>query len=443
VFVLPERTLGGESERSIVLQAANAVRSPFATRGSLAEWRTGVAAPCEHNSRLAFAISIALAGPLLWVMGLEGGGFHLFGASSQGKTTALQAAASVWGRGDKGGFVGTWRGTANGMEGVAAMHSDAVLILDEIGQADARTVAEAGYMLAQGIGKARAGRNGEARQPARWRTLILSSGELTQAAKIGEDRGRAAAAGQMVRLLDIPSDAGAELGAFDAIPAGMQGPKDLADHIKRATSEHYGHAGPAFIEMVARDLDATRASVRGFVAEWMGGHCPERADGQVKRACDRFALVAAAGELAIACGLLPWTEGAATHAAGKMFRDWIAARGGVEASETTAGIAQVRRFIEQFGESRFANLSGDDTRVIPNRAGFRKGHDADREWIILPETWKTEVASGHEPALLARALAERGMMRMGGDGKPQVKVHIPNMGKPRAYVLTSKLFEEA
>jgi hypothetical protein len=54
-----------------------------------------------------------------------------------------------------------------------------------------------------------------------------------------------------------------------------------------------------------------------------------------------------------------------------------------------------------------------------------------------------EVASGHEPALLARALAERGMMRVGGDGKPQVKVHIPNMGKPRAYVLTSKLFEEA
>ena len=106
-------------------------------------------------------------------------------------------------------------------------------------------------------------------------------------------------------------------------------------------------------------------------------------------------------------------------------------RGGVEPAEVSAGIAQVRRFIEAFGESRFAPLPGDD-RVIPNRAGFRRGFDEQREWLVLPETWRTEIARGFDPGLLARAMAERGMMRVGKDGKPQVKIY-PNTWESPAF----------
>src|SRR4028118_1813450 len=222
VYVMPERTIGESGGSRIVLQSAGlSARSPFVAKGSLDHWRDQIARPSEFNSRLAFSISAALAGPLLWLTGAEGGGFHIFGSSSQGKTTALEVAASVWGRGEKGGFVNTWRGTANGMEGMAAMDSDATLILDEIGQADAKTVAEACYMLAQGIGKNRANRTGGARVSNQWRVLILSSGEITVSAKIAEERGRRSAAGQMIRLLDMPSDAGKGLGAFDHIPSGL------------------------------------------------------------------------------------------------------------------------------------------------------------------------------------------------------------------------------
>jgi putative DNA primase/helicase len=133
VYVLPDRAIGGTDDCKIVLQTGSAVRSPFASRGSLEDWQERVAALCAHNSRLAFAVSSALAGCLLWLTGAESGGFHLVGSSSRGKTTALQVAASVWGRGDKSGFLKTWRGTANGMEGIAATHSDAALVLDEIG----------------------------------------------------------------------------------------------------------------------------------------------------------------------------------------------------------------------------------------------------------------------------------------------------------------------
>ena len=132
VYVLPDRTIGDAGADKMVLQTKSAIRSPFEERGSLEEWKQQVAEPCEKNSRLAFAVSASLAGPLLWLTGTESGGFHLVGASSQGKTTALQVGASVWGRGEKAHFIKTWRGTSNGMEGVASTHSDAALVLDEI-----------------------------------------------------------------------------------------------------------------------------------------------------------------------------------------------------------------------------------------------------------------------------------------------------------------------
>jgi uncharacterized protein (DUF927 family) len=62
--------------------------------------------------------------------------------------------------------------------------------------------------------------------------------------------------------------------------------------------------------------------------------------------------------------------------------------------------------------------------------------------LILPETWRGEIAAGHDPTLLAKAMAERGMLKVGGDDKPQVKTHIPNMGKVRVYILTDALFQE-
>ncbi|MFZ3328928.1 MAG: DUF927 domain-containing protein [Methylocella sp.] len=57
---------------------------------------------------------------MLHVAGQEGGGINIFGQSSKGKTTILQAAASVWGRGASPGYVQAWRATANGLEGLGA-----------------------------------------------------------------------------------------------------------------------------------------------------------------------------------------------------------------------------------------------------------------------------------------------------------------------------------
>ena len=272
-----------------------AAHGPYETKGTLAEWRDGVATLAAGHAIPMLAISTAFAGPLLHLAGLEGGGLNLFGQSSRGKTTCLQAAASVWGRGGTPGFVRAWRATSNGLEGAAAQSSDTVMMLDELGMVDAREAAQAFYGLANGAGKQRAGRDGSPREPKSWRVLFLSSGELPVEAKLSEAPGRKARAGQLVRLLDVPADRGAGFGVFD-----NGGPDDdagaLAKSIKLAAIKAYGTAGPEFVRRLIAD-GVTGEDVRGLISQFVTATIPADADGQVERAAQRFGLIFAAGEL--------------------------------------------------------------------------------------------------------------------------------------------------
>ena len=176
VFALPDHTIGSVAGETVIVQGATT--SPFDSRGTLADWQSGVGSLVAGHSRSVFAVSAALAGPLLGLLGMEGGGFNLYGQSSRGKTTIAQAAASVWGKGDSPGFVRPWRSTANALEAAAALHADTILILDELGAVEAKEAAMAIYSLTSGTGKGRSGRDGSLRQSLRWRTMVLSTGEL-------------------------------------------------------------------------------------------------------------------------------------------------------------------------------------------------------------------------------------------------------------------------
>jgi putative DNA primase/helicase len=107
VFVLPGEVIGRKCVGRVFLDAA--AHGPYEANGTLAEWRAGVAALAANHAIPILAISTAFAGPLLHLASLEGGGLNLFGQSSRGKTTCLQAAASVWGRGATPGYVRAWR----------------------------------------------------------------------------------------------------------------------------------------------------------------------------------------------------------------------------------------------------------------------------------------------------------------------------------------------
>ncbi len=318
------------------------------------------------------------------------------------QTTLLRAAASVWGKGDSPGYMRAWRATANGLEGAAASATDTALVLDELGQIDPREAQAALYSLSNGGGKARAARDGSLREPKSWRVMVLSSGELPIAAKLAEDRGRKPKAGQLVRMLDIPAER--PCGVFDhAGPEGDAGA--LAKAFKLAAISSYGTAGPAFVRGLIDD-EVTGEDIRGMISGFVATYAPAGADGQIDRAAQRFGLIAAAGELATAMGITPWQEGEARTAAAWALGQWIEQRGGTEPAEVRQAIEQVRLFIEQHGESRFEALDATEPRVVLNRAGWRKGSGADRQWFIPSGPWRDDVCRGLDSKLVARVLAQ-------------------------------------
>jgi len=444
-FVLPDGAIGQQNGERVILQTSGSVDHAFNVRGTLDDWKAEVARYAAGNSRLVLAISTAFAAALVGPCGEESGGIHLRGPSSIGKTTALMLAGSVWGGGDQK-YVRAWRATSNGLEAVATSHNDALLCLDELAQLGGREAGEVAYMLANGAGKSRASRDAMLRKPAKWRLLFLSSGEIGLADKIAEDaRGRKQTAGQKVRVVDVPADTGSGLGLFETLH-GFAAAGALAKHLTAAASKHYGTAARAFIEFVAPDLDDLREEVKGSVRDFVADNCPAGADGQVQRVAGRFGLIAAAGEIATALGILPWDSGEALNSTRTCFKAWVEARGGVEPSEVKDGIAAVRAFLSAHGTSRFLAAwedRADETRIL-NLAGYRRtvsdGDGSAFDFYITADAWG-EVCAGFDSRALAAALVERGFLKRPEKGEHlSAKVRVPGHGRPRVYHIGASIF---
>ncbi|MDB5451896.1 MAG: hypothetical protein JWO33_474, partial [Caulobacteraceae bacterium] len=310
-FVLPGRTIGPAGGET-VLFTGDAPSLNYGADGGLDAWRSEVAAFAAGNSALTFALSAAFAAPMLRPLGGEGGGFHFRGHSSTGKSTLLIAAGSVWG-GSHGehGFGHTWRATANALESLACSHNDVMLALDEFAQVDPSEAGVAAYALANGQGKARLKADGNMRRRAEWLLLFLSSGELSLADHMATGRlGGRPAAGQELRLVDVPADAGAGMGIWEVLH-GTDGPAQVSERVKKGARQNYGHAGPLFLERLTACSEDALTSAREIIAGFLAVASRPGDSGQVRRVGRRFALVGAAGELAIAWGLVDWEPGAA------------------------------------------------------------------------------------------------------------------------------------
>ncbi len=463
-FVLPDRTIGAGDDLTI-FQTDGSIESHFKQSGTLDDWRRELAALCVGNSRLMFCVSSAFAGTLLRFSGQASGGFHLMGNSTVGKTTALRAAASVFGGRD---YLRSWRATSNAMESTAAQHSDGLLILDEIGQVEPKEVGDIVYMIGNEAGKGRATRNATAKPVLSWRLLFLSSGEKTLASIMGE-ASKTANAGQDVRLATLPADAGRGYGIFEELH-GFATPKDLADHVARASGQYYGVAAMEFIRHAAENADRMRQTVSGMIAALVADWVPHGSDGQVSRVAQRFALVGVAGEIASEAGCTGWSEGHAIQAAHACFKAWVRERGGVGNAEATAMLRQVRGFLEAHGDARFTwvqRIDDDHAGKTMHRVGFKRlvsdgravntnreymeeygeriaPADAERseiEYLMLPEAFRSEVCRGFDHRAVARVLSELGVLTLEGKSRrADSKQRCGSLGSIRVYCVQSSIF---
>jgi len=472
-YVLPNETLGtNASGETVIFHSEAGIEANFNQRGTADQWRDDLSRLCVGNSRAAFAVATAFAGPLLaWAQGVTGGFFHYVGQTSIGKTTCFLLAASVWGKGtekDPDSYMQKWRATSNGLEYQGEQHNDNTLILDEIGQMDAGDAGNAAYMLADGMGKTRGKGAGGLRPKPTWRIIGLSSGELTLAQHM-ETVGKKMKGGQEVRMIPIPTEVkeGSALETFHEFASGHE----LSSFVQHNAARTYGTVGRAWLEYLVAHTDGLGAALRERMDAIEAHIVPAGASGQVKRGGRRFALIAAAGEMATAAGLTAWPVGEATRAAHACFDAWLKLRGGAGSSEKANMLRQVRAFLETHGDGRFAmwhRAADDHAAKTLHRAGVRRmlnedgepiktnsqhgaefgermpaalGEGVSFEYFVLAETFKAEVCKGFDVQAVCAVLAEHGALTVKEPGRYSIKTKLPGIGPARCYLIPPTIFD--
>lgn len=443
-YMLPPPTglIAAGSSGKVVFQPEreSPSRASMTSRGTLDDWNREIVALCANNPLLLFPLLASLAAPLLRFAELEGGGFHLYGRSSHGKTTAAQVAASVWGNGadpaeapDRA-FVQKWNATANAFEALLSAHNDGLLVLDEIHTCDAKDFGNVLYNMAGGMGKQALDRERQLRKSRRWRSLFLSTGEISALQKLLEG-GKAPHAGQQLRLLDIPIEAGiiVETGPFSSAA--------FADRLKRACSRFYGTAGPALVrELVREYADASQlaGTVRALLDHHTNRLTPPDAPPEHRRALKRFALLAIAGELTIKLGVLECTQAQVEAAVDAAVRAWRS--DGANLPDRLRGVLNVQAFVER-SEARFEKLLGDSSVVPQNRAGFKGYHSPSGKFCYLfTRDGFKEACGGQDPHQTALELKRLGLLIARESGHLTEKFSV-DVRRTRLYVVPARILE--
>ena len=414
-YILPsgEVLQAGEGECRVLYNGDTSQAAAYTAKGSLQEWRENVAKYAAGNSRLLLAIGAALAAPMMNRLEEAGGGFHLYGASRDGKTTAAKAALSVWGNPDAAKL--SWNGTALGFGNTALARNDNLLVLDEIGQVKhAKTVSETAYAVIDGTGKIQGHKDGGNRLIRQWRTLLFSTGEYDMQSYV-ERGGEKWEAGQNVRIPSLPSR------AIYGIYENLHGFKDgaaLSDHLLHQIGQYHGTAGRAWIEQLRHiDTDAIRETRDSFLRM-----LPEL-NGQILTVARRFALVAAALELSADITGLPSGQGMA--AMKQYFEEWID-ENGTESHEERTIIRNAVRFFELYAHTpRFAIFNALQEDHDRNHAGYYKAKNGDRatptadrrqEYLVIPAVFDAEICQGRNRAAACRILHSVGWLKKYKDG---------------------------
>lgn len=399
-FVLPNEVINQPEGQQIVYQPegqSNTAKS-IGKKGSFKKWSDGMAGAAPM---IKFFVCASLSAPVRFKVNVEAGGFHAFNLTSQGKTTMLQAAASVWGNGVDPQIAGAdeayiqrWNTTSNALEPKAETFNDLAFIIDEIGEGDPKEFGRTIYRVVSGTGKGRANRSGDLRDSRSWRVTILSAGEVAVSDFI-ESGGGTVKGGQMVRMVDL------DLAAIGHLFTGA----DEANTMKELCATHFGHAGPAMLEKIpdlASDWSDFDQSVVGNASTPIA-----------KRVRARFALAAYTGAIAVDAKILPWTKEEIIDAAKSAYKAWHERINVV--SDIDRGVESVKNFILKH-ESRFE--TDDDQHSPRDRAGwFRDGL-----YHFTDESFK-EACAGGDVRKIRQALKDASLLHTSTGNKSKIRVH--------------------
>lgn len=397
--------------------------------GTFGGWLHTVVRPCAESSYLAFALLVALAGPVLhWADLPEGAVFHFAGQSSTGKTTTARVAASVDG---PSGSHGNWHQSDRRTGENAATRCDRAYILNAAEKAkreDLRAVLSSiTHGLVEGGSKRYAAAVKASLPDLRIRSPILSNGnrsgaEMARIAGLTWDEQEAA------RFITIPVPPREEGGIIDRPKDATLGyAADLIARLEMGMKRHYGRALGRWLDHVW----AHRGRVNRLIEEFV--EVVQPADAYHARIAAKFGLIYATGTIAVDTGFLPWEAGLPLRIVRRLYRRALAALQEGCPVEALIALREALSDPAVFPAIGVAKeLVLDDERV----AGFRFSR-AEGEFVaIRQESLGAVLGKTAEPAVLVGALEEAGVIEGGHGARRGQQLHVRLINRANSCIVT-------
>ena len=286
------------------------------TKGTLKDWKTGIARLAGDQDIITFTLMLAFAGALLRFSCVDTNlGFELVGPKAVGKSTGQRLVSTVHGGAIEPHGRNFWisaNTTMNGLEDILPQHADGMIVIEEMSlfcAGDANRIRAAKLMdlvfrLESGTIKKR--HQSDTSQHVRF--VYLTSSNEPLARVLGSDLSQKEDAA-IDRLLTIPIPSDAKHGIFTTLPVGCVTGDQAARAIRDLTETNYGFAIRRFLGQLAQELsadeDGVKARIDRYIAKFRAAVGVDGDAGSAVRVAKAFGLVYAAGRFAKRYGALP------------------------------------------------------------------------------------------------------------------------------------------
>jgi len=257
------------------------------SNGTFQGWMDVIKQEVMGHVPLEFALVAGFSAPIVsWIardFDMEVLVLHVYGDSSKGKTTAARLFVSPFGRPARkdGGLILNWKATQNNMIGRIANNHGLPLALDEASMNKMTDFTEIIYLLAEGKEKGRMTKELRLRKERTWSGTFFSTAEHSLLMKSNQNTGL------YVRLQE-----------FANVEWTNNGPH--ATRLKEGLLEHYGHAGPRFVEHL---IKSGKPKIFELATEWSKRVHDKMSskDGKSQRMSEKYGMLMATAELMNEC----------------------------------------------------------------------------------------------------------------------------------------------
>ena len=409
-FVLPRRVIGAvRSGMSINPPRLSSHAGAIGLRGEHAEWVTTIAVHAKFSSRMVFAISAALAAPLLRMAQLHSFGVLVHGPGKVGKSTILLAAASVGGYGREQDLP-NFRATDAAFGEIPASFNDSLLPLNELGLLKGSAnekyyrLRDFAYGFAEGRGTTYSKLAPIERGVlgSKWLSISLATGEETSN-EIARDAREIRMAGESVRWIDLAATRNGAAHIFDRIPKSVpeaessQWAQQRCAKICAGCRRNHGVAIQHFIEQVIGNRENVKFDLKSLQQKFADLVIEANDDPVVRHLAKCFGHIYAAAVIGVRLGTLPWSTKLVRKCIIRCYRD-ARRELNTETDLLREGLRILRRKIRALPKANGADLKsveGFVTGTKPNQA------------IIRAEGFKAWFPDPRQPSLVLKSLLSK------------------------------------